>query len=357
MAPVENLILAFDLAFRGATIALFLVVAFAVARQAHGRPVAWLGAALAVGSAAYAVCSLPGHVGHVSPWVAPVVALCAGNVMVFWLFTRAAFDDSFRPRFWHALLWLLVIACPVAAVFGVGFVTSRPAAIAMRLLPVLFVLLAVAQTVTGWGADLVEGRRRLRLFILAAVALHTAISAAVDLSIGPEQVPPALHLLNAAALAGIGLVIAVALLRAEIEGVFDGAAVPARPEPSAPRDPEPADPAVLAELNRLMTAERIYRQEGLTIGTLAAKVGIPEQRLRRTINRGLGFRNFNEYLNRHRLADAKQALSDPGQNDVSILTIALDAGYSSLGPFNRAFKADTGMTPTEFRRASASKGA
>jgi AraC-like DNA-binding protein len=40
----------------------------------------------------------------------------------------------------------------------------------------------------------------------------------------------------------------------------------------------------------------------------------------------------------------------PDQRDVPVLTIALDAGLQSIGPFNRAFKADTGMTPTEFRR-------
>jgi AraC-like DNA-binding protein len=28
----------------------------------------------------------------------------------------------------------------------------------------------------------------------------------------------------------------------------------------------------------------------------------------------------------------------------------MDAGFQSIGPFNRAFKADTGLTPTEFRR-------
>ena len=46
----------------------------------------------------------------------------------------------------------------------------------------------------------------------------------------------------------------------------------------------------------------------------------------------------------------KAALSDPSQRDVQVLTIAMDAGFQSIGPFNRAFKADTGMTPTEFRR-------
>jgi AraC-like DNA-binding protein len=33
-----------------------------------------------------------------------------------------------------------------------------------------------------------------------------------------------------------------------------------------------------------------------------------------------------------------------------VTTIALDAGFQSLGPFNRAFKSETGVTPTEYRR-------
>ena len=237
------------------------------------------------------------------------------------------------------------------ASFGIDVAANWPLAAALRLVPVAFVLLAVVQTVTGWRGDLVEGRRRLRLFILAAVVLHTAVSAGVDISIGPDHVPPAVHLLNAAALSLIAAVIAVALLHADLVGFLADSGQPAavairEDVPAA----EPVDPALLGELERLMTVERLYRREGLTIGDLAAKLGLPEHRLRRTINRGLGFRNFSEYLNRHRLADAKQALADPAQRDVPILTIALDAGFQSLSPFNRAFKADTGMTPTEFRR-------
>jgi len=76
---------------------------------------------------------------------------------------------------------------------------------------------------------------------------------------------------------------------------------------------------------------------------------VPEYRLRRLINQQLGYRNFNAYLNEWRLDEAKQALSDPEQRDVPVSTIALDAGFQSLGPFNRAFKANTGLTPTEFR--------
>ena len=67
----------------------------------------------------------------------------------------------------------------------------------------------------------------------------------------------------------------------------------------------------------------------------------------------LGYRNFNVFLNNHRIEEAKAALSDPTQAEVPVITIAMDAGFQSLGPFNRAFKATTGVTPTEYRRLNA----
>ena len=76
---------------------------------------------------------------------------------------------------------------------------------------------------------------------------------------------------------------------------------------------------------------------------------LPEYRLRRAINQGLGERNFNAYLNGFRLAEVREALSDPAQRETPILTIALDAGFGSLAPFNRAFRAAEGCTPSEYR--------
>jgi AraC-like DNA-binding protein len=99
-----------------------------------------------------------------------------------------------------------------------------------------------------------------------------------------------------------------------------------------------------------MEHDRVYREEGLSIGGLAERLGIAEHALRRLINQRLGHRNFNAFLNGYRLDEVIAALGDPAQEAVPILTIALDAGFQSLGPFNRAFKSKTGMTPTEFRR-------
>ena len=105
-----------------------------------------------------------------------------------------------------------------------------------------------------------------------------------------------------------------------------------------------------------MAEERAYRAEGFSIAMLAARLGEPEYRVRRAINGEMGFRNFTAFLNSFRLDEIRAALADPAQSDVPILTIALDAGFGSLGPFNRAFRDAEGMTPTDYRaRAAAAR--
>ena len=64
-------------------------------------------------------------------------------------------------------------------------------------------------------------------------------------------------------------------------------------------------------------------QSGLTISVLAEQLGMPEYRLRQTINRQLGFRNFSSFLNHHRIDEAKKRLIDPSMSRLPILTIAM----------------------------------
>jgi AraC-like DNA-binding protein len=125
---------------------------------------------------------------------------------------------------------------------------------------------------------------------------------------------------------------------------------PPASESRAERDPDPADDRLAESLQRLMTVDRAYRSEDLSIASLAARLAAPEYRLRRLINQRLGHRNFNAFVNGFRLAEALAALAEPGNRDLPILTIALTAGFQSIGPFNRAFKTATGLTPTEFRK-------
>ena len=348
----DGLISSADLLLRGGVCMLLLLLAGMLARD-HGRaPAGRLGAAFALGTAAYAICSAAGFHDRAGLWAAPIMALAAGNNLTFWLFARSLFDDGFRPRTWHAGLWLGFVALGVADGLVLRPSHAPLAGVADGVLSALalgFAVLATGQTVASWGADLVEGRRRLRLFIVAAGAGYIALNALANLLGLVREAPETASAVQALGLAVIAGVSAWSLLQVSgAEALFPISTV-AQPA----RDPvglDPADAPLVAALERGMSVERIYRQDGLTIGALAQRQGLPEYRLRRLINQGLGHRNFNSFLNRYRVADAKAALADPEQALVPVLTIALDAGFNSLGPFNRAFKAETGLTPTEFRR-------
>lgn len=351
------LISTLDLALRAGTTALLLVLAASLFRDFRGAVAGRLAVAFALGSAAHAVTYGIGVTSPVSIWHAPLIALSTGNIVVFWLFTRALFDDAFKMRWWHALVWAVVagfsfINCAwIAPASG----NARFSIIAINLLVLGFIALAVGQTIASWSADLVEGRRRLRVFIVSAAALYGGINAVLQILVSGREAADVANTANAALLAGIVAAICYSMMRVAAVDLFPVApvvtAVANVPAPSvAPPESGAADQRLVDALLRLMADERIYRHDNITIGTLATKLRIPEYRLRRLINQRLGYRNFNVFLNNHRIEEAKAALADPSQAEVPVITIAMDAGFQSLGPFNRAFKATTGVTPTEYRR-------
>jgi AraC-like DNA-binding protein len=316
-----------------------------------------LAAAFALGSAAHAVSYSLGSTSPVSVGHAPLIALSTGNVVVFWLFTRALFDDAFKLRAWHVLVWAAVAAfsfvnCMWIAPAG----NARISIIAINLLALGFIALAVIQTVASWSADLVEGRRRVRVFIVSTAALYGGMNAVLQIILPGAAAAEVANTVNSAVLAGVVAAICYAMMRVDGADLFpaapDAAPVVLVSAQSAATE-DANDQKLIDALMRLMGDERIYRHDNITIGTLATKLGIPEYRLRRLINQRLGYRNFNVFLNNHRIEEAKAALSDPTQAKVPVITIAMDAGFQSLGPFNRAFKATTGVTPTEYRRLNA----
>lgn len=96
----------------------------------------------------------------------------------------------------------------------------------------------------------------------------------------------------------------------------------------------------------------IWRREGLTVAQMAAELDLPEHKLRQVINQELGQRNFSGFVNTARIDAARASLSDPEQSRRTVLEIAYEVGFASLGPFNRAFKEQTGLTPTAYRAKS-----
>jgi AraC-like DNA-binding protein len=356
-----------EAALRGGAVVLLVLVAALLLRDARRVPAGVFSALFALGAAAYTIVSastLAASPAPPSPWLLPLLVVAMGNPVVFCLFAASLFDDDFKPSWWQALAWLALVSFGIFGLWG-GYPQTRwfcsGLGLACNAIGVWYVL-------AGRAFDLVEERRRLRAVLVIVIALYSASIIATEIALPAGSGGTTLYLVNSIGVLVITLVFAVVLLTVSRDGALISlpAAAPAMPA-ALPRRPVVAEPLegdwsgrdedtrLLAALRRLMEYDKAYREEGLSIGALAGKLGLPEHGLRRLINQRLGYRNFTTFLNGYRLDDVMVALADPAQEAVPILTIALDAGFQSLGPFNRAFKAQTGMTPSEFRRLQLSR--
>ncbi len=107
----------------------------------------------------------------------------------------------------------------------------------------------------------------------------------------------------------------------------------------------------LQKLIDIMNKEEPYRDPEITVEKLSKKVGISEKHLSQVLNERLQ-ENFNQFINKYRIEEAKRMIVDPKQKDFVLLKIAYEVGFNSKSAFNAAFKKFTGMSPTEFRKAN-----
>ena len=136
--------------------------------------------------------------------------------------------------------------------------------------------------------------------------------------------------------------------------------VPAQPHDSAETagahtadeaDDDARFPDVEARLTQLMAREQLFREPALTIGQLARRSGYPEYLVSAVINRRFGT-TFWDYINRLRIDSVRGHLADPGDTR-TILDVAYACGFTSKSTFNAAFRRESGVTPSEFRRQHA----
>ncbi len=345
-----------EIILRTAAVLVLVVLAglMLAARRRDHTP--GLGALAALSVAAFVVTSARGAEGWLGAAVVPLTALCVAKAPLFWLFARGLFTEDFRLKLRHVAvigvtvaygLWQQLVFVPGGR-YGLATPWERLAAAGFEMWVLVLVLLALAEAWRGLAVDLVERRRRLRILVVAGTAAFLAAAVFVqtyNLVQGtrtPELLVTAnLALITTAALAAIWHLVQLR------------AASWLEPEPAIARPAElaPLERQVLAALRAQIEERRVYREEGLTIGGLAERMKTREQLLRRVINQGLGYRNFNDFLHAHRIREACERLRSTEDARLPVLSIALGVGYGSIGPFNRAFKSRMGMTPTRFRTA------
>ncbi|MCR9194533.1 MAG: helix-turn-helix transcriptional regulator [Hyphomonas sp.] len=348
------------LRFPAATLLFILaILALRDARQlVQGRIVVILSLTLG----AMLISTAPPETRPPSPLYETLRIFDVANIVFVWWFTLSLFEDDFRLRrlHWGVLGLYILISLPLRIEFLLGYSNAIPFIVDVmgRVVAVGMVTHMFWTALSGLKDDLIESRRRTRLWYVTATALATSLIILGETwyttITGDHSDPPFMSFLRSAIIlppvfAGAYLYLA---FRSEAL-LFQPVAQPRPPAVSV----SPKDQATHARLVAAMEDEHLYREHGLGIGDLADKLSVPEHQLRALINKGLGYRNFAAFLNQYRLAEAKRALADPEQARTPILTIAMDVGYASLATFNRAFKSEEGMTPSQFRSEALAKAA
>lgn len=315
-------------------------------------------------------CYLIGRISYALPpevqlqfaiW--PWLNLCMNVGAGFWmLLAYSLFQDERRiPRWMVVAFAVQVLLSAINAFAYVGRDSSvlqseayppvvnfifGPLPLAMQ---VAFELLALFWAVRGWRVDLDESRRFLRglfLIVVGGLLFGTGVVELYLIEAPYASRAPLDNVVTLVRAAGY-VTVALAVLRFDhrlFERLVD------RASPLAQRATDPNFDRDLAALTRALEQEKVYLTPGLSIRGLARRLTMPEYRLRALINKRLGYRNFNALLHEYRLKEACEQLANPARAKVPILTIALEVGYQSITPFNEAFRAAMGCTPSAYRR-------
>ena len=277
---------------------------------------------------------------------------------LFWLLCQLAFAR--RPRLvsiWSGLALYSFIVPALTRPFGADDVLSGGIHYWGWRIPTyaeyVVILHGMWVVIVNWSDDLIESRRRLRGALLAIVGV-AALWITISLNTGYGSI------LCLPVVVSVATLIVASLLLRGRKGVLLGLSLP----PEDVDDSASVVSAVIEEvvddselvfddegrkLQQVM-GEGFYRTEKLTLSKLSQKIDLPEYKTRALINQKLGYRNFNDYINQLRIAEAGERLvSEPG---TPILNIALDVGYRTLSSFNRAFKEILAQTPTAYRQSN-----
>ncbi|CAI8880425.1 AraC family transcriptional regulator [Chryseobacterium sp. IT-36CA2] len=108
------------------------------------------------------------------------------------------------------------------------------------------------------------------------------------------------------------------------------------------------EPEQLKSLLNFMKTENPYLDDKLTLQKLAELIGMQEKQLSVLINKHTG-KHFFDFINEFRINKAKNLLKDHPQ--LTVLEVLYEVGFNSKSSFYTAFKKETGVTPTDYRKS------
>lgn len=102
-------------------------------------------------------------------------------------------------------------------------------------------------------------------------------------------------------------------------------------------------------LECLFVDEKIYKENDLNLDTVAQRLDTTRHNASQVINEHFKM-SFHELVNKYRIEEAKRMLDEDSKRNWNIIDVAYEVGYNNKVTFNKAFKKDTKLTPTEFQR-------
>jgi AraC-like DNA-binding protein len=123
--------------------------------------------------------------------------------------------------------------------------------------------------------------------------------------------------------------------------------LPDNANPKTVRFPEDKLDQLKTQLGQLMSTNKPYLDNKLSLPDLAKLMGISTHDLSFMLNEGFGLSFFN-FVNSYRIAEVKQLILSGQHRQFNMLGIAYSAGFNSKTTFNTAFKKETGLSPTQY---------
>jgi AraC-like DNA-binding protein len=106
---------------------------------------------------------------------------------------------------------------------------------------------------------------------------------------------------------------------------------------------------IIDDLLCLIEENRYFLNSSCTIDGLAKEIKTNRQYLSQIINKNFKS-NFNSFINKYRIKEARKLLLDDNYNKYTIDAIGELCGFNNRATFNTAFKRSTGVTPAYFKK-------
>ncbi|MDE5876392.1 MAG: helix-turn-helix domain-containing protein [Muribaculaceae bacterium] len=107
---------------------------------------------------------------------------------------------------------------------------------------------------------------------------------------------------------------------------------------------------IYQEACRIMTEERLYADPTFTREQLIERLATNHTYFSQAIQQYTGG-NYAQWINSWRIKEAIRILSDKTQLDYPLKQLSSDLGFGSIATFYKCFQAETGITPSNFRKS------